>query len=258
MAYALTLELAWENVSELRAQLLPMERRPQAPLTAVQIPNRLRFETLQPGHYLLDLRYAMAGKVFDSFYFELDIPDITQIHLHMSEAGAQIEQMGFLNDYGEFVDMLIYADEKPWLTRPLAEHSIWSQLAIFLAFHFADQSPAETRYRLHQLLGDLAVAFPQLSQLWAHQLKPLLQPMLLVQTSAHWKACLLHWLRNHLILMDHERLYENLQEAIELAQQQEAVDKLLQYLEWDSETGTWLNEQAFLATLRGHRMLVQD
>ncbi|MBF2051842.1 MAG: hypothetical protein IGS03_00080 [Candidatus Sericytochromatia bacterium] len=257
MAYALTLELAWEDLSDLQVQLLPVEnRRPQAPLEASRIPNRLRFEQLQPGNYLLNLRYQYAGKTFDAFYFELDLPDITQIHLRLSDAGAQIDQMGFLNDYGEFVDMLIYADEKPWLTRPLEQYPLWAELAHFLAFHFADQSPADTRQKLDALLGDLSGSFGQLGQLWAHQLKPLLQPMLLVQTSTHWKACLLHWLRNHLILMDHERLYENLQEAMALAQQEQEVDRLLRYLEWDPDTGSWLNEAAFLAEISGQRMLL--
>jgi len=258
MSYRLNLD--WEGdlntVSELEIHLLPLSQGlPQAPIQAQFEGRRHSFRDLTAGPCLLALRYSLQAERFDSFYFELEVPDITLIKLKLQASGAQIEQMGFLNDYGEFVDMLIYANEKPWLTRPLADHALLKELSDFLVFDFAHCSAAQARERLNTLLGSLDQAFPELELLWPYQLKKLLQPALLAQTSAEWKACLLHLLRNDLMLMDHEGLYEQLQEAMELSQQQDQVDILLRDLEWNPDTGSWNHYQAFLQNLK-HKTLL--
>lgn len=226
------------------------------PIQAEVLQGRLQFPALQAGRYFLDLRYLLSAEPFDSFYFELEIPDITFIQVQLSAAGAQIQQLGFLNERGERVDMLIYENEKPWLTRPLSSQPVLQGLSHFLLFDCPTLPAAQARQQLNQLLKPLAESFPQLQALGAYQLKVLLQPELLAQTTASWKACLQHLLRNHLLLMDDEHLQEQLLEAIELAQQDQEVTELLQDLEWNPEQQVFDNMEQFLKNLGQKQILL--
>jgi hypothetical protein len=242
---------ACERVQEADARLFPFDQRvPGAALTATARPDGFGWENLAPECYLLSLRYRLDGKHFDSCYFQLDVPDITLIQLDLGPQGSQLNQMGFSNAQGEFVDMLIYADEKPWLTRAVEDFPFLQVLAEFLVFRFGHLTPAEARAQLNQLLGDLARCLPELEHLWPYQLKMLMQPAYLAQTTPAWKACLFWLLRNNLILADDEALYEHLQEATALAQQQEAVARLCD--EFDGETGH--ATETLLKALSGKRM----
>jgi hypothetical protein len=254
------LNLDWhgeiDQALEPDVRLFPMSQGvPGTPLQATVQAGSFSFDALAAECYLLSFRYVLAGKHFDSCYFQLDIPDITQIRLELEPQGCQIDQMGFTNPDGEFVDMLIYEDKKPWLTRAAEDHPYLQTLAEFLVFRFQQLPPVEARTQLSQLIGDLKDGFPALEQLWPYQLKMLIQPAYLAQTTPEWKACLLHLLRNNLILMDDETLHENLQEAISLSQQQDSVERLLKDLEWDSANLTWHHLDEFLAALVGKRML---
>lgn len=254
VSYSLTLE--WHDtgnrVQEPDARLFAFGQRvPGPPVQAHTTSRGFVFDALEPESYLLSLRYVLDGKHFDSCYFQLDIPDITQVKLELRPAGCQIEQMGFVNDQGEFVDMLIYTDEKPWLTRAAENEPFLQVLAEFLVFRFPSLSPTEARSQLNQLLGDLAQVYPELAHLWPYQLKMLIQGPYLAQTTPEWKACLLSLLRNNLILSDDETLFENLQEAMALSQQQEEVVRLSDELEW--EPGQ-VNSH-FLKALKGKKML---
>lgn len=217
--------------------------------------QRFQFPNLSAGSYLLSVRYRCAHQHFDSFYFQLDIPDITLIQVKIRPEGAQIEQMGFLNDYGEFVDMLIYQGQKPYLTFALESHPFLESLTEFLSFRLMQLAPSDARQRLHLLLGDLSQSLEMLSLLWPYQLKMLISPALLAQTTVEWKACLMHLLRNHLILMDDELLYEYLQEAVQLAQEEDRFAALLNLMEWDPDTQDWQDYPGFLQALQGHGML---
>ena len=217
--------------------------------------GKLCFPAVPAGTYLLSLRYLAHGHHFDSCYFQLDIPDTTLIRLQYLPEGARIDQMGFVNQSGEFVDMLVYQAEKPFLTFALEQYPFLEALSEFLTYRFARLSPPEARQCLHTLLGDLAGALPILSVLWPWQLKYLLSPPLLAQTSVEWKALLMHLLRNNLILIDDERLYEYVQEAVALAQEEDRFHELLALMEWDPDTQTWHNYPAFLAELTGKTLL---
>lgn len=257
MAYDLNIE--WrgdiDSVEAPEARLFAYDQAtPGNPVQGQYQSGRFSFTGLEPEAYLLSLRYAFKGKHYDSYYFLLDIPDITLIRLELKPEGAQIDQMGFVDDSQELVDMLIYQDEKPWLTRPVEELPFLQTLAEFLVFRFAHLPVTEARQQLSRLLGDLSGVFSKLEHLWPYQVKMLIQPQYLAQTSAEWKASLLHLLRNNLILMDNESLYEILSEATALAQQEDRVDKLSAELEWDSETLSWHNLEAFLADLKGKQM----
>ncbi len=257
MAYALNIDWKGETarVESPEARLFTYEQGvPGNPIQGKYADGRFSFDQLKPDIYLLSLRYQLDGKHFDSFYFQLDVPDITLIKLDLHPKGCQFDQMGFLDSSNELVDMLIYEDEKPWLARPVEEVPFLQTLAEFLVFKFVQLSATEARQQLSQLLGDLSEVFSELDHLWHYQLKMLIQPPYLAQTSAEWKACLLHLLRNNLILMDDESLYEKLTDAIALAQQEEQVEKLSAELEWDPETLTWHNLEAFLAAIKGHKM----
>jgi hypothetical protein len=213
-----------------------------------------QFSDLVSGSYLLSFRYSLHSNHYDSYFFQLDIPDITLIKLELSAEGSLIDQMGFINDGGEFVDMLIYQGSKPFLTYSLEAHPYLASLSEFLAFRLPHLPALETRQRLNPLLGDLASALPMLSLLWPYQLKMLISPALLAQTTPEWKACLMHLLRNNLILMDQEAPYEYLQEAVQLSQEEDRFEALLRLMEWDSDTQTWHNYPAFLAEIKGHEM----
>lgn len=259
MKYCLNID--WQGdlsqVSNLDVHLLPLsDGQPGTPLPFQQNAQRLSCEALSPGNYLLCFRYSLNEQHFDSFYFDLDIPDITLIQLRLTPTGSQIEQMGFLNDYGEFVDMLIYEEAKPSLTQAVEKHVLLQTLSEFLVFHIDTLPPLQARQQLSQVLGSLSESFGELQYLWPYQLKKLLKPEMLAQTSPEWKACLLHLLRNNLILMDNEILYERLQEAAELSQQQKKVDQLLADLEWDPEQGHWRHYAEFIAALKERKMLL--
>jgi hypothetical protein len=238
------------------AVLLPWGNGAPGPaLSAEFTSGQFLFSGLTPGAYLLSLRYQLAQRHFDSFYFQLDIPDITLIRLHFRAEGAQIEQMGFINPQGEFVDMLVYQANKPFLTFALEQYPFLEALTEFMTYRFAQLAPPEVRQRLHGLIGDLAGALPMLSVLWPWQLRLLLAPPLLAQTSVEWKGILMHLLRNNLILVDDERLYENVQEAVALAQEEDRFGQLLALMEWDPDTQTWHDYPAFLAALTGKTLL---
>lgn len=248
-----------EQVSALDIHLMPViKHSPGQELNFTQTGQRLTCANLNPGNYLLAFRYCFQGTFFDSFYFDLDIPDTTQIQIQLSEQGSQILEMGFLNDCGDFVDMLIYEDEKPFLTRSVESHVLRQTLSEFLVFKIHELPPQTAKKQLSLLMGDLSQSFPELKNLWPYQLKTLLQPEILAQTSAEWKAGLLHVLRNNLILMDNENLFNNLQEAIDLAQQTQKVKKLLDDLEWDYDTLSWKNYDAFLAHLKSQNVLIKS
>ncbi|MEZ0368214.1 MAG: hypothetical protein ACAI44_03905 [Candidatus Sericytochromatia bacterium] len=254
MSYRLDIDWhgASDRVLEPSARLFTFDQHvPGPPLQADYAQNRFSIENLSPECYLLSLRYVLDGKHFDSCYFQLDLPDITQLKLELRPEGCQIDQMGFVNAAGEFVDMLIYTDEKPWLARAVEDFPYLQILAEFLVFRFQHLAPTEARSQLNQLLGSLDQVFPELAHLWPYQLKMLIQPQYLAQTTPEWKACLIHLLRNDLILIDDESLYENLQEAVALAQQEEAVAHLTDELEWNPTQ----QSEAFLKALAGKRML---
>lgn len=256
MSYHLNIHWEGHDLEGLDLQLLAYNHRELGErLQAQARPHGFRFEGLQSGSYLLCLRYVLAGRHFDSFYFQLDLPDITQIKLQGREHGAQIEQMGFLNDYGEFVDMLIYEEQKPYLTRPSEDYPLLQVLSEFLVFRFSALSSSEKRQQLDQILGPLDQCFRELEQLWPYQLRMLLDPAVLAHTSAGWKACLSHLLRNDLMLMDNEALHEQIQEAMQLSQQQDRVHELLEDLEWNPENGQWQHLEQFLQELHTYRLL---
>lgn len=255
------LNLEWEGdllaaVREVSVRLAAYQNMQPGPFVSAQPQSGgFQFSELSAGAYLLCLRYQLQGRHFDSFYFQLDVPDITTLKLHLKPEGALIDQMGFVNAQGEFVDMLIYQGSKPYLTFALEAHPYLESLSEFIAFRLPQLPAAEARRRLHPLLGDLAGALPMLSLLWPYQLKMLLSPALLAQTTVAWKACLMHLLRNNLILMDQEALYENLQEAVALAQEEIRFQALLALMEWDSDTQDWHDYPGFLKEIAGQGML---
>lgn len=259
MNYHLTIQ--WPSnptINHLQATLYSFsEKTATSPLTGTIAAEKLRFESLKEGNYLLSLQHQHQGQAYDSFYFHLHIPDITLIKLTLEPAGAQIDQMGFLNDYGEFVDMLFYEGEKPFLTQSAQKHKNRLAISKYLAFEHASQSAAQAAQTLNTLIGDLALAYETLCQLWPYQLKFLLQPPLLVHTTAEWKACLMQLLRNDLVLMDNEKLYENLSEAMDFTQQEERVGELLNLMDWDADTEDWFNKPQFLKEISNKTMLVK-
>lgn len=258
MSYSLKIECqgAIDQMLDPSVRLFPVsDGVPGSPIEATLVrPGTYLFESLDADDYLLSYRYGLGEKHFDSFYFQLDIPDITLIRLELSPKGSQIDQMGFRDQGGEFVDMLIYEDEKPWLARAVEDFPFLQTLVEFLVFRFQHLPPAEARIHLSQLLGDLDQVFRELDHLWPYQLKMLLQPAYMAQTTAEWKASLLHLLRNNLILIDDETLYEHLQDATQQAQQEEAVARLSEQLEWDPVAQSWTHLDAFLQALKGKRM----
>ncbi|MGE3727857.1 MAG: hypothetical protein AB7I41_20020 [Candidatus Sericytochromatia bacterium] len=255
------LNLDWEGdllseVQEVRVRLANYQNQQCGEFVSAETQGkRFQFKQLTSGSYLLCLRYQLRGRHFDSFYFQLDVPDTTQFKLQLLPQGVLIEQMGFFNDSGELVDMLIYQGSKPFLTFALEEHPYLESLSEFLAFKLPQLGAVEARKRLHPLLGDLAQALPMLSLLWPYQLKMLISPALLAQTTVEWKACLMHLLRNNLILMDQEALYEILHEAVALTQSERRFQDLLALMEWDSDTQDWSDYPGFLKQIAGQGML---
>ena len=243
------------ELSQVHCQLLQIGTQPIKSIEAQQQENTLIFSGLETGNYILVFHYQQAGNYFDSAYFQIDFPDVTLMELRPEPKGCRIEQMGFWNPQGEFVDMLIYEDSKPFLTQSQQDYPHIPALAEFLALHIPQFTPAEAREKLNQLLGPLEQVFGELEHLWPYQLKILMQPAYLAQTTAEWKACLMHCLRNNLILMDDEGLHEQMQEAVEMAQQNERVSGLNEILEWDSDSQSWLNLDQFLKELSSKGML---
>ncbi|MGV3524533.1 MAG: hypothetical protein ACO1RX_09920 [Candidatus Sericytochromatia bacterium] len=253
------LELVWESpladLSQLDLRLYAFaQQRPGQALLPTQQGDRLVFSELEAGCYVLSCRYQWQDQHFDSFYFQLDSPDISLIRLKQGAAGAQIEQMGCYSGK-EFIDMLVYEHSKPCLTRSLEKAPLLQALCEWLSFRAPALSAPQQRQNLHALIGNLAQAVDQLAYLWPWQIKYLLQPALLAQTTPEWKACLLHLLRNDPILLDNESLYEHLQEAAALAQQEDTMEALLENLEWDPQQQHWLNWEQFLHALQGKGVL---
>jgi hypothetical protein len=213
-----------------------------------------QFSPLGAGTWFLDLTYTQEGDTFDSLHFALDIPDVTHLILQTLPAGMRIEQMGFLNDAGEFVDMLLYQDKKPFLTFSQRTYPQLPALVSWIHAQLPTLAPVEARTQLSQQLGDLAEIYPALTVLGHWQFKQLINPALLAHTSVAWKACLMQLLRNNLVLMDNESLYETLQEAAELAQQNEAMETLLALMEWDHDQQDWVDYPGFLKALSGQHM----
>ncbi|PIQ27203.1 hypothetical protein COW36_16760 [bacterium (Candidatus Blackallbacteria) CG17_big_fil_post_rev_8_21_14_2_50_48_46] len=253
------LKIEWEihagDPQAFQAILTPCQPTQEDPLKGQLNASNFLFSNLKNGTYLLSFRYQNSDEHFDSFYFQLDSPDISLIKLLIQPQGALIDQMGFYNDGGEFVDMLIYQGSKPYLSRSMETHPFLESLSEFLAFRFQQLPPNDARQRLHLLLGDLSQSLEMLRTLWPYQLKMLLSPALMAQTTVEWKALLMHLLSNNLMLMDDENLFENIQEALQLTQEQERFQKILALIEWDPETQTWLNQAKFLEALKGHGML---
>ncbi|MBT9546986.1 MAG: hypothetical protein IV090_16470 [Candidatus Sericytochromatia bacterium] len=257
--YNLNLDWQGDLISEVRdmsVRLATYQNQQPGEFVSAEVQgDRFQFKQLSSGSYLLCLRYQLNGRHFDSFYFQLDVPDTTQLKLQLMPQGALIDQMGFFNDRGELVDMLIYQGSKPFLTFAQEDHPYLASLSEFLAFRLPQLAAVEARQRLHPLLGDLAQALPMLSLLWPYQLKMLIAPALLAQTTAEWKACLMHLLRNNLILMDQEALHEILHEAVALTQEESRFQALLALMEWDSDTQDWSDYPGFLKQLAGQGML---
>lgn len=259
MAHRLILNgpVNWSELTHFQTELFHFPEHQAATPTQItpEIQGQaLSFSGLENGRYLLALAYHRESD-YHSLYFELDTSDITQIDLDWQGSALQIQQMGLLNDTGEFVDMLIYADQKPCLTFAKAEHRVLLALAETLIFKAPTLTAMQTRQLLNEQIGDLGQHFAQLNRLWPYQLKQLLQPDLMAQTSAAWKACLQHFLINDLMLMDNEHLQVNLQEAIALSQQEDAVEQLLKDLEWNSDQQNWDGLDAFLHAIAGQQML---
>lgn len=253
------LELVWESpfaeLSQLDLRLYPfVQQRPGSALLPRQNGDRLVFSDLDAGCYVLSCRYQWQGQHFDSFYFQLDMPDISLMRLQQLPVGAQIEQMGCYSGT-EFIDMLFYEHSKPCLTRAVEAAPLLQPLCEWLTFKAPSLPAPQQRRQLHALIGELAPAQEQLAYLWPWQIKYLLQPALLAQTTAEWKACLLHLLRNDPILLDNESLYESLQEAAALAQQEDQMEALVENLEWDPQQHSWQNWDQFLNSLQGKGVL---
>ncbi len=210
--------------------------------------KRLRFAHLSSGFYALLLRYNWQDQYYSSYYFGLDIPDITLIQLTLHPGGSQVEQMGTLNDYGDFIDQRL-EEESLYLTRPLSEIKALDQLGPLLMTKPDFEQP-QIRETLNQHIGPLKEGFIELQFLWAYQLRALLSPTLLKHTSPEALACLQHLLSNHLALMDDESLFEHLQLAIEATGQEEQVEDLLNMLSWNPDTGNWDGMGALLKALK--------
>lgn len=245
-------EHAPAQLSQLRAVL----RATDGSETEAQIQGRrLHFAQLTPGFYTLHLSYDWSEdpaplQSYSSFAFGLDVPDITLMKLNLTPQGAQVEQMGALNDYGEFMDMKL-SDEALYLTRPTGDYPVLQALAAQLVPTQDLPSPEA----LDEAVGTLDQAFADLQALWAYQLRKLIQPTLLAQLSIPALAVWQHLLSNHLELMDDERLQERLLVAIEDAQAQDAVASYLALLSWDPLTQTWQGLSLFLERLQGQRLL---
>lgn len=211
--------------------------------------RRLHFAQREPGFYTLHLTYALQETVFDSFAFGFDVPDITLMKCQLTATGTVIEQYGALNDYGEFMDMRL-SEEILYLTRAVNDFAVWQAITPHLL-------PGITPVfaELNQVIGPLAQAFTALEQLWAYQLRALLQPTLLSQASVEGLAVLQHLLSNHLALMDDERLQEHLLVAIEAQSASASVAQLLDLLSWNPLTQRWEGLPTFLQALGAHTLL---
>jgi hypothetical protein len=214
--------------------------------------RRLQFKNVSSGFYLLSVHYDWQGTLFDSFAFGLDIPDVTLMKLQLSSSGkSRIEQMGELNDYGEFIDTLL-SDEPLYLTRPQKQYPVHAELVPLL------QSPPQSEAQIQQIqraFGDLAVSFPQVQQLWAYQLRHLLTPGFLSRCTAEALACFQHLLVNHLALMDDESLLEHILLAIEAQGVTEQVARLTNLLSWNAGLQTWDGMDLFLQKISGSHVL---
>lgn len=243
------------KIQHLQAYLHPyLDRQMAEPLLPIHItPEQIAFATPDSGTYLLDLSYQIGEQLFSSHFFQLDYPDTSLIDVHLNQQGLQFMRMGFFDDLGEFIDMLIYEGEKPWLATPVDSQQTSLQLASFLAQSPEPFDPMGFRQHLQILLPDLSLAYPGLLSLWPYQLRILVK--YLAKTTAEWKACLFQLIRNNLILIDDESCLEQLTDAIELAQQQERVAGLLDLMEWDVDRQAWVNYPQFLAELKGHGVI---
>lgn len=243
------------QIQHLQAYLHPyIEGSIAEPLRPTHVtPEQIAFSTPDSGTYLLALSYQLGEQTFSSHFFQLDLPDTSLIDVALSHQGLQFMRMGFFDDLGEFIDMLIYEGEKPWLTTLVEEPQTSLQLATFLAQSAEPFEPIGFRQQLQTLLPDLSVAYPGMLRLWPYQLRILVK--YLAKTTAEWKACLFQLIRNNLILIDDESCLEQLTDAIELAQQQERVAFLLDLMEWDVDRQAWVNYPQFLAELKAHGVI---
>lgn len=257
MAYHLNIDWTTAAHEDAPALLENLSVQLIAPDTGSILPpviqgRRLRFENVQKGFYQLSVQYRWQGNLFDSFAFGLDIPDVTLMKLQLTASGkSRIEQMGELNDYGEFLDTLL-SDEPLYLTRPQHDYPVHAELVPLL------QSPLqhEAQYQeVARAFGDLAVSFPQVQALWAYQLRNLLAPALLSRCTAEALACFQHLLVNHLALMDDESLLERILVAIEQQEVADAVDDLLGLLRWNATLNTWDGMDLFLKKISGTQVL---
>lgn len=220
--------------------------------------RRLHFSAVKVGFYQLLVQYHLQGRVFDSFAFGLDIPDITLMKLQLLSSGQSlIEQMGALNDYGEFIDTRL-SDEPLYLTRPLDLYPVHAALVPLLQepFLYNASSDPEVHFQsLQQAFGDLSVSFPQVQALWAYQLRHLLHPAFLARCTAAALACFQHLLVNHLALMDDEILLERILVAIEQQGVADAVDALSELLSWNPMLQVWDGMDLFLKAISGVQVL---
>lgn len=214
--------------------------------------NTATFKPQKSCPYLLEWQYQFHGICFNSYFFLLDYPDISYIKVNILEPGAQFDELGFFDEHNKFIDMLIYEGTKPWLT-----YSLDAQYMNLAQWFLNDKGVdiQQKKQTLDELVSDLSQAFPVLCKMWGYQLKYLIDPVLLAKTTAEWKACLIQVVRNHLILMDNERLYMILQDAIKYAQEHQRVNELVALMDWDSDKQDWVNEAQFLQELKGKRML---
>lgn len=211
--------------------------------------RRLHFAQLEPGFYTLHLTYDQQGVAFDSFAFGFEVPDMTLMKCQLTPAGTVIEQYGALNDYGEFMDMRL-SEETLYLTRAVRDFAVWQALTPHV---LPGVTPVLSE--LNQAIGPLAQAFAALEQLWAYQLRALLQPTLLAQASVEGLAVLQHLLSNHLALMDDERLQEHVLVAIENQGAGAQVEALLERLCWNPLTQVWDGLADFLEALGTQTLL---
>ena len=242
-------QLSLEN---FHLKLLPYQKQTiSEPLEPKHTKQLALFQNLDSGDYLLDFHYEFQGQPFNACFFLMDTLDISLIRVEIIPEGTRLEEMGFFNEQGQFVDMLLYEGEKPFLTFPVKETDFHYYFAHGLALEFTQKVLSVQRKELQFLCRDLGQVFPVLEKLWPYQLKKLITPALLAKTTPEWKACLLHVLQNHLLLADDERLLTLLSDAIEQTQQEERVSFLADLMQWDPVKGIWENYPVFLKEITG-------
>lgn len=257
MAYHLNIDWTTADHAAAPPLLQALKVELTAPETGVVLRpviqgRRLHFENVASGFYQLSVQYDWQTVTFNSFAFGLEIPEVTLMKLQLTPSGkSRIEQMGALNDYGEFLDTLL-SDEPLYLTRAQNDYPVHQALVPLL-----QSAPQQTEQlqRIHQAFGDLAVSFPQVQQLWAYQLRNLLSPALLSHCGAEALACFQHLLVNHLALMDDESLLERILVAIERQGVADQVDHLLSLLSWNAVLQSWDGMELFLQKIGGAGVL---